>query len=215
MARIKQLEKLTLKDMMLNLQSYIGLSEGLAQLPLPLYIDIGFKRLIIPKDLDEFTNNICYGQRLFMVRKEDNDFGVILRTLDGYYYPILTNNKWDEEKALLIGKKIITCKAKDLYPVAMHLITLVGEMADREQKLLHREPSKIEKAAGIEKLNVFSELNALDFLRDAMKITVPEVLLTPYNECLVRFMIAKETNAFQERYFDLMKEDSKPKSKFQ
>jgi hypothetical protein len=96
----------------------------------------------------------------------------------------------------------------------MHLVTLIGEMAEREQKLLHREPTKMELAAGIEKLNVFSDLTSLDFLRDAMKCTVPEVLLTPYNECLVRFMIAKEQADYQERYYDLMNKESEHKSKF-
>jgi hypothetical protein len=47
-----------------------------------------------------------------------------------------------------------------------------------------------------------------------MKCTVPEVLLTPYNECLVRFMVAKETADFQERYFELMKENAQPKGKY-
>jgi hypothetical protein len=47
-----------------------------------------------------------------------------------------------------------------------------------------------------------------------MKCTVPEVLLTPYNECLVRFMLAKETADYQERYFELMKEETKTKSKY-
>jgi hypothetical protein len=148
------------------------------------------------------------------MRKEDNDFGVIVRILDGYYYTLKTGEKWDEDKALLFGKIVINLLAKDLYPTAMHLINLVAEMAERENKLLHRDPSKVELAAGIEKLNVFSELTNLDFLRDAMKCTVPEVLLTPYDECLVRFMIAKETADFQERYFKLMQEDSKPKSKY-
>lgn len=87
-------------------------------------------------------------------------------------------------------------------------------MADREKQLLHRTPSKMELAAGIEKLNIFSELNSIDFLRDVMKITVAEVLLTPYKECLVRFMIAKETEEYRERYFELMKEDMKVKSKY-
>ena len=169
---------------------------------------------MIPKNMDEFTENICYGQRLFMVRKEDNDFGVILRTMDGFYYPLATVNKWDEDKALLFGKIILTLQVIYLYPVAMHLVTLTSEMLEREQKLLHREPTKMELAAGIEKLNVFSDLVALDFLRDAMKCTVPEVLLTPYKECLVRFMLAKETAEFQERHFELMKEASKPKSKY-
>jgi hypothetical protein len=207
-------DKLTLKEMMNNFHLYYGLPDGLVQLPVPDKLKMGRRKLPIPKTLEEFTSNLCYGQRLFITRKEDNDFGVIVRILDGYYYTLKTGEKWDEDKALLFGKIVINLHVKDIYPTAMHLITLVSEMAEREQKLLHREPSKIELAAGIEKLNVFSELTNLDFLRDAMKCTVPEVLLTPYNECLVRFMVAKETADFQERYFELMKEQSTPKSKY-
>lgn len=213
MARIKSIDKLTLQEMMLNFDLYIGLPDGLIQLPVPDYIKIKGKYYPVSQTLDEFSKAICYGQRLFLARKEDNDFGLIIRMIDGYYYPLVTVKKWDEDKALLFGKYVLLCTVKELYPVAMHLVKLVSEMAEREQKLLHREPSKIELAAGIEKLNVFSELTALDFLRDAMKCTVPEVLLTPYNECLVRFMIAKEQAEFQERYYELMKEE-KPKSKY-
>ena len=211
---MKSLDKLTLKEMMNNFHLYSGLPDGLVQLPVPDKLKMGRKKLPVPQTLEEFTSNLCYGQRLFMMRKEDNDFGVIVRILDGYYYTLKTGEKWDEDKALLFGKIVINLLAKDLYPTAMHLINLVAEMAERENKLLHRESSKVELAAGIEKLNVFSELTNLDFLRDAMKCTVPEVLLTPYDECLVRFMIAKETADFQERYFKLMQEDSKPKSKY-
>ena len=200
--------------MMNDFHLYSGLPDGLIQLPVPDKLKMGRKKLPVPQTLEEFTKNLCYGQRLFLMRKEDNDFGVIVRILDGYYYTLKTGEKWDEDKALLFGKIVINLLAKDLYPTAMHLINLVAEMAERENKLLHRESSKVELAAGIEKLNVFSELTNLDFLRDAMKCTVPEVLLTPYDECLVRFMIAKETADFQERYFKLMQEDSKPKSKY-
>jgi hypothetical protein len=211
---MKSLDKLTLKEMMNNFHLYYGLPDGLVQLPVPDKLKMGRKELPVPQTLEEFTSHLCYGQRLFMMRKEDNDFGVIVRILDGYYYTLKTGEKWDEDKALLFGKIVINLLVKDLYPTAMHLINLVAEMAEREQKLLHREPSKIELAAGIEKLNVFSELTSLDFLRDAMQCTVPEVLLTPYDECLVRFMIAKETADFQERYFELMKEQSQPKGKY-
>jgi hypothetical protein len=212
-ARLTDIEKLTLKEMMLNIHLYSGLPEGLIQLPVPDKVKIGKKSLPVPQSLDEFTENLCYGQRLFIVRKEDNDFGCIIRVIDGYYYQLVTNQKWDADKALLFGKFVLLCKVKDIYPVAMKLITFVSEMVDREQKLLHREPSKMELAAGIEKLNVFSELTSLDFLRDDMKITIPEVLLTPYKECLVRFMIAKEVAAFQERYYELLK-PPEPKSKY-
>jgi len=199
--------------MISNYEQYAGLTDGLVELPLPETIRIKSGEYPIPKNLEEFTNAICYGQRIFFTQKEDNDFGSIIRVIDGYYFKLVTKSKWDADKALLFGKYVLNCTVIELYPVAMHLITLISEMVEREQALLHREPSKIELAAGIEKLNIFSDLTALDFLRDAMKITVPEVLLTPYNECLVRFMIAKEQTEFQERYFELMKEASKTKAK--
>lgn len=208
---MKDIEHLTLRDMIENISLYVGLPDGLSQLPVPEYIKIRRKRLTVPKDLDEFTKAICYGQRLFLVRKEDNDFGLIIRVMDGYFYSLVTGKYWDEDRALLFGKYILPLKVKDLYPSAMRLETLISEMITKEQKLLYREPSKLEKAAGIEKLNIFGDLVSLDFLRDVMKCTVPEVLLTPYNECLVRFMIAKETAEYQERYFELMKEINKSK----
>lgn len=209
-----ELNKLTFGEMIRNVDQYIGLPSGLIQLPLPQYLKIGRKRLPVPKDLDEFCKSICYGQRVFLTQKEDNDFGLILRMVDGYFYTLFTGKSWDADKALIFGRMVLQCKAESIYPMAMHLTRLVNEMADREVKLLHREPSKTELAAGIEKLNVFSEMTALHFLRDAMKITVPEVLLTPYDECLVHFMIAKETNEYQERYYKLMQEQSTPKGKF-
>ena len=208
--KLKALDKLTLRDMIDNLHLYWGLSDGLVQLPVPDSI----MDQPVPKDMSEFCESICYGQRIFLAQKEDNDFGVIVRMMDGYFYPLVTGEKWDTDKALLFGENVLSLPVKDLYPVAMHLITLVSEMAEREQKLLHREPTKIEKAAGIENLNKYSELTSLDFLRDAMKCTVPEVLLTPYNECLVRFMIAKEQADYQERYYKLMQEQNEPKNRF-
>ena len=193
---------------------YSGLSDGLTQLPLPEWLQIGRAKFPIPQTMDELTENISYGQRLFLVRKEDNDIGMILRVIDGYYYPMFTKSKWDEDKALLFGKTVITLKVVNLYPIAMHLVTLISEMVEREQKLLHREPTKQEKAAGIDKLSIFSELNALDFLRDSLKKTIEEVMLTPYNECLVRFMREKEVGAYQERYMDVIKRESESKNKY-
>ena len=217
MAHIKPINKVTFSDWMNKPELYDGITEGLAELPLPEYLRINRKNYAIPGDVNEFTSKICYGQRMFLSVSEPNDFGVILRLTDGYYYPIVTGKKWDGENALLFGKNILTCTIKDLYPVSMHLATLFKEMADRELQLLQREPSKMELAAGIEKLSVYSDLNALDFLRDAMKIPVSEVLLTPYNECLVRFMNAKEILEYQERYqqiqLEVMKSKKKPYAK--
>jgi len=199
--------------MIRNVQLYSGLSDGLVQLPVPDSIKIGSKRFTIPLTMEVFASSICYGQRLFIARKEENDFGSILRVMDGYFYPLVTKKNWDEDKALLFGKKILPLFVKDLYPVAMHLITLVSEMTQREQALLYKEPTKLEKAAGIDKLNVFSELSSLYFLRDILKVTIPEVLLTPYNECLVLFMKAKTEADFQENYNKELQSINKSKTK--
>ena len=206
------LDKITLKQMFNS--EYMGLADGLSQLPLPEKMQIKRVKFAIPQNMDELTENICYGQRLFLVRKEENDIGMILRVIDGYYYPLFTKKQWDEDKALLFGKTVITLKVVNLYPIAMHLVTLISEMVEREQKLLHREPTKQEKAAGIDKLSIFSELNAIDFLRDSLKKTIEEVMLTSYNECLVRFMREKEVGAYQERYMDVIKRESESKTKY-
>ena len=210
MARLR-LEKITLLNM-IDDPKLSTLADDLVQLPVPESIKIKGKYYPVPQSYEEFCKNLVYGQRLFIARKEDNDYGVIIRVLDGYYYPMVTVNKWDEDEALLFGKYVLNLSVIKIYPVAMHLVNLIAEVAAREQKLLHRNPSKMELAAGIERLNPFTELLSLDFLRDAMKITVPEVIQQPYNECLVRFMIAKEQAEFQDRYIELSKEESKLKN---
>ena len=211
---MRPIEKLTLKDMIEKVDLYVGLTSGLREMPLPQYIKIGRKELHIPKTYEELSANICYGQRLFLTQEEKNDFGLIIRMIDGYYYPIYSGKTWDDDEALYFGGTVLSCKAIDIYPVAIHLIGLMSELVENENTLLHREPSKLEKAAGIEKLSVYSDLTAVDFLRQVLNKSFIEVMLTPYRECLVRFMLQKETVNFQERYFELSKEESTPKSKY-
>jgi len=213
---MKHIDLLTLRDMKLYPNLYGGLADGLIELPCPDKIKIGRKSYPIPDTLEKFSNNICYGQRLYLCRKEENDIDLCVRLVLGYYYPEITGRKWNEDKTLLIREKIVTCKAKEIYPTTVMLTNLIKDVAAREQELLNRKPSKVELAAGIEKLDPFSELNALDFLRDTMKITIEEVLLTPYNECLVRFLNAKEISDYQNRYYEIMRKDIVPiKSKYQ
>jgi hypothetical protein len=208
MARLKNIERLSLGDMIRHPELYSGLADGLAQLPLPRQLTIKGKSYPIPSTLEDFTAQICYGQRLFLTQQEPNDFGVILRIIDGYYY-----KPWNEKKALLFGKLVLKCKVVDLYPIAMHFEAMITEMVAREHKLLHREPTSKEKAAGIDRLNVFSELTALDFLRRDMNKTEEQVLLTPYNECFVRFMLVHETNKFQEKLMEIMRDEAESKIK--
>ena len=138
MENVKPIEKLSLKEMMLDFHNYYGLPEGLVQLPLPDKFKIGNHRFTIPKYVDEFARNICYGQRIFFSQKEENDFGLIVRVIDGYYYPLYKNNKWDEDKALLFGKLVLNCTVNEIYPVAMHLVNLISELVEKEKNILYK-----------------------------------------------------------------------------
>lgn len=212
MANIKRIDKLKLFDMIKYPELYSGLADGLIDLPLPDKLKIK-KILTIPSSREQLSDNICYGQRLYLAREELNDFGIIIRLVGGYFYPEITGLKFNEANIFGIVKNIVTCLAKDIYPVALHLVKLISELIANEQKVLYKEPTKLELAAGIEKLNAYSELNTLDFLSNVMRCTTDEVMLTPYNECLVRLMNAKEMNEYQERYFKLQMEESQLKTK--
>ena len=209
MEKLKRIDRLTLFDMIKHPEIYSGLPEGLIELPLPDEFKIGKKLLTIPSDREQYANSICYGQRIYLARKEENDYDMIIRHIGGYYL----NGYKENIKVLTLIKKVVSCKAKEIYPIALHLVNLMSELTINEQKLLHREPTKMEIAAGIEKLDVYAELNVLDFLRDVMKITIKEVWETPYNECLVRLMNAKEIMDYQERYYKLQNEELEIKSK--
>lgn len=213
MENIKRIDKLRLFDMIKYPELYSGLADGLIELPLPAELKIRKKIVKIPLTREELADRICYGQRLYLAREEVNDFGLIIRIIGGYFYPEITGLKFNEANIFGIVKNIVTCLAKDIYPVALHLVKLISELIANEQKVLYKEPTKLELAAGIEKLNAYSELNTLDFLSNVMRCTTDEVMLTPYNECLVRLMSAKEMNEYQERYFKLQMEESQLKTK--
>lgn len=212
MAHAIRVERLTLRQMIFN-PSYHSLSDDMIKLPVPERIRIGRKLYYVPRTLEEFTKDFVYGQRIYLTRKSENDFDSIIRIITGYYYRQITGQKWDEEKVLVCGKIVLTCKVFELYPVTMQILTFIDQMTNREYKLLHREPTKQEQAAGIEKLTVFSELTNINFLSDAMKIPIAEVFHQPYNECLVRFMLEKEVNDYRERYFKILKEDAEIKKR--
>lgn len=194
---------------------YSGLADGLVNMPLPDKFIISFKYYRIPGDMSELSDNICYAQKIFLSQKCKSDLEIIIRMLSGYYYPIVTRLKWDEDKAVLWGRRLSGLFVKDIYPLATHLFKLKGELIKREYDYLHREPKKEEKIAGIDRLAKYAELDAIDYLSDVLKITREEVLLTPYNTCLVRFMQAKDKALFNEKLSEVYKNQSenKPKNK--
>ena len=190
---------------------YAGLSVGLSEMALPQYLILKRKRRDIPVTLEDFSDNLVYGQKMYLQRPEPEQYGIIIRFIAGYYYPIVTGRKWDDKQALKFGAWVLRARVLELFPVALHLVNLMGELATREIKLLERKPTQQEKQAGIDKLNKFSDLSAIVYLQESFKCTMDEVMLKPYNDCLVRFMYQKEQNSYAERLAEVYRREQQKK----
>lgn len=212
-SRLVSINKLRLGTYAIEPHRYAGLAEGLKALPVPERMWLGGKWFAVPKDMDEVCNNITYGQRMYLTESEGIDVGIILRLVAGYYYPQYTRRAWNEKEALKFGAIVLNSLVKDLYPVATHLTTIMEQLIERERKLLHRTPSKQETAAGIKRLGMFADLTAVIFLQESFNCTAEQVMLAPYNDCLVRFMLAKEQAAYADRLNEVYKREAQNKSK--
>jgi hypothetical protein len=207
-SRIVPINKLTLWHLVFEPAKYTRFVEGFALLPLPEHLHVGRRRLTIPAGLEDFAGNLTYGQKLYLMTEEPFDTGIIMRYVAGYFYSEYTGKPWSETGALQFSRKILYSQLKDLYPVAIHLVNLMGELVDREKTLLHRAPTADERAAGVENLNRFSELTAMLFLMDSFRATEEQVLAKPYEDCLVRFMLAKEQNAYAQRLIEVQRRNA-------
>lgn len=212
-SKIPPIHKLTLATMIRDWWRWKNIGDDLCKLPLPDLLTIGKKRLFIPQTMEQFGDSICYGQRMFFTVDEPNDVAIVIRMIAGYYYPIVTGRTWDDKRALEFGSNILNSCVIELFPVAFHMVNIMGEIADREHKLLQREPSKQERAAGIDRLNKFADLTSIMFLIDSFKCSESEVMAKPYNDCLVRFMLQKEQNAFADRLADVYQKERESKMK--
>lgn len=201
--RVTGVERLTLWQMLLEPAKYGGIAAGLATLPTPDVIRIGRRCLPVPQDLEQFAAQLRYGQRLYLATEESFDVQLIMRYVGGYFQPLYDEAPFDERRLLTFQRKVLSSPVKVLYPVAQHLVNLMSELAEREHKLLYREPTKQEKAAGIDRLTRFASLTSLLFLQESFHATEAEVMLLPYDDCLVRFMLAKEQNAYSERLTEI------------
>lgn len=209
--RIQPLSRLNLRTFILEPQRYEALTADLLSLPVPTTIVVAGKVLPVPQTAEEVADSITYGQRLYFEQLEEFDIGVVLRYICGYYYPLATGCTWDETEALVFGRKVLSSLVKDLYPVAKHLTQLMATLVENERKLLYREPTKQERAAGIDRLAKFAPLSNLMFLASAFGCTQAQVPAQPYKDCLVRFMLAKEQAAFNERLADIHRKETAPK----
>lgn len=211
--RIKPINKLTLGDMLIYPWRYDGLSNGLAQLPTPEFITIGRKRFPVPQTMEHFGDGITYGQKMWFQTAEQSDIGLVFRFIAGYYTPMVTGKPWDEKNIARIEKIIVNSLAIEMYPTAYHFIDLMAQLVERELKLLQREPTKQEKAAGIDRLGKYADLMAVTFLMDQFKCSESDVMLKPYNDCLVRFMLQRDQNAYADRLADVYKRENESKTK--
>lgn len=211
--RVQPVHRLDLRRYTMQPERYAHLAEGLAALPVPATIRMGKRVLAVPQTVEEFCNTVCYGQVMYFKQREGFDVGIILRYVAGYFYPQYAQTVWDEKAALRFGSRILSLNVKDLYPVAKHLVALMEQLVQQETKLLQRTPTRQEQAAGIERLGKFADLTSLLFLQDSFKCTEAQVMQQPYNDCLVRFMLAKEQAAFAERLTEVYRQENKPKGK--
>jgi len=208
---LRKISRLDLGTMISEPLRYDGLREGLASLPLPELLTIRGKKLTIPTNLNDFCDNVTYGQKIFFQRPEENEYGIVLRFISGYFYPLFSGKEWDENRALKFGSFVLRSKVLEVYPVALHLVTLMGQLAEREVKLLERKPTSEERQAGIDKLSLFSDLSSILFLQESFRCSWDEVLGKPYNDCLVRFMYQKEQNAYAERLSEIYRKQQSKK----
>jgi hypothetical protein len=205
------IEQLTLKQIVKHQDRYSSLIDDLANLPCPGEIRIGLKYFHVPQDINELTETICFGQRLFLAEKTHDDLETIIHTIIGYYYPYIFKY-WDRDKTKKVLPKIYNCNAVELFPAGYQILKLTGELIEREKKLLYRKIKSEEIQAGIDKLNKYSDIASIDFLREKKHlINDNEIMLLPYSECLVRFMKEKEEQEYAERLREVYEAKSKIK----
>lgn len=210
---IKPIDRITMLDMFRFPWRYDGIGDGLAELPCPEYITIGRKRYPVPQTMDEFSDVITYGQRMYLSHIGTGDKSIVVQYVSTFYATFITGVSWDEKKLDRIQKIVVHSHVIELYPVAFQFIKFMTALVERELKLLQREPSRHERMAGIDKLGKFAELTAIMFLTESFKCSESEVMAKPYNDCLVRFMLQKEQNAFAERLAEVFKRENESKTK--
>lgn len=211
--RVKMPHELRLKDVALYRFRYEGLTDGLSRLPVPDSIKIGRRRYWVPQTMEQFSDTITYGQKMYFGRGGDDDIELAFRYICGYYMPLVTDQPWDEKNIIAFRKNIVNSFAIEVFPVALHLITLMAQLVERELKLLKREPTKQEKAAGIERMGKFAELMAVMFLTESFNCSENELMQKSYGDCLVRFMLQHEQNAFAERLANVYQKENESKIK--
>jgi len=176
----------------------------LAELPCPTKLRIGVREYAIPNSIEQFTDNICWGQRLYMASKQTNEFESILYLIASFYQPILDKSKFDDEKVLNTFVRLLNCNADEILPVLNRFSIFFADMIANEMAKLNREVTREMRAAEINKLQPFSDMSILELIAERCKVPLLEAHLINYNIVLVLLWKDKETDEFGKRYNELM-----------
>jgi hypothetical protein len=192
-------------DRMLALKGDLQpLIKQLTLLPCPDTFRIGWGLYDVPKSLNEFRDNICWGQRLMMLEPHTSDLDTFRLFVANFYQPFVTGKKFDDGLVKKVAKKLAKCSVKELYPVSLRLIDLFNQTLKVESEKLNSEPDSVMKAAEVDKLKVFSDMVILKIISDKCKVKLSKAHLVDYNTVFALLWEDKEVNDYTKRYQKLM-----------
>lgn len=187
------------------------LCKQLSQLACPGELRIGFKGYPVPETANDFRDNICWGQRLFMASPQSTDWESFLYFIACYYQPIVTGKSYDEMAVIKFYNKIVNCHAHEAYPVLTRFVGYMEDIVRLENDKLDQPPDKDMRAAEIERLKPFSELNILELISQKCRVPLSEAHLIEYNVVFALLWAERETIAFQRRYNEILIAKNKTK----
>lgn len=187
------------------------LCKQLSQLYCPERLRIGFRTYAVPQSLDDFRENICWGQRLFMGSSQNTDWESFLFFLAGYYQPIVTKHKYDETEAVRFYDMIAKCHAFEAYPVLTRFVKYFEDLVRLENDKLNQPPDRDMRAAEVDKLRPFTDLNILELVSEKCRVPLKEAHLIEYDIVFALLWAEKETIAFQRRYNEVLIAKNKSK----
>ena len=113
-----------------------------------------------------------------------------------YFYP----GEHSPEAVQGYMKKILGCLAKEVYPVLVRLVGLFEQMIETEEKKLRGDVSPEMRAADIDRLKPFTDLNILQMIAEKTGCKLKDAHLESYNTVFALLLQEKETADFAKRY---------------
>lgn len=195
-----------------SLKRTAKLSNQLCALLCPDELRVILKTHPVPKDVEELKANLCWGQRLLMATPHTLDLETIYYYTANYFAPFHfskynSEHPYSDHMASKMYIKLLSSHARDVFPVTNRLVNLFKELIEQENERLKSKPNKTMIAAGVDKLNVFSDWSALELIAEKCRITDIErnALTVSYNTAITILLKEKEVAEFQERFTQIVK----------